>query len=296
MTRNVYVGTDVDNVLAAQSADEIPVLVAEAFQGLLATDFHERARLLAREVAWTGPHLIGLQEISTIRLQSPGDAIAGGTEPAQTVLFDYLDILLEALTARGLRYRPVAVIQNADVEVPMLTSVDPLSFDDVRLTDFDVILARNDVKTSDAFGMNYQARLTIPFGPGLTIEIRRGVVGVRAKIDGQSYRFVNTHLEPAPIPDLLPIQLAQAEELLSILDAEPDPTVLVGDLNTPAPSGETYQLIAARGYNDVWLERSGPPDDGATCCHAADRASLRRQRRAARARVDPGALVVPQSP
>lgn len=273
MTRNVYVGTDVDRVLAAESAEQIPILVAEAFQGLQDTDFRERARLLAREITWTRPHLIGLQEVSTIRLQSPGDAIGGGTQPAETVLFDYLDILLETLSAHGLRYRAVAVVQNADVEVPMLTSVEPLSFDDVRLTDFDVILARDDVQTSDVLSHNYAARLSVPFGPGLIIEIPRGVVAVRAKVRGRTYRFVNTHLEPASIPDLLPLQLAQAQELLAILAGETDPVILVGDLNTHAPVGDSYQLVISSGFTDVWLERSGGPDEGNTCCHATDLAN-----------------------
>jgi hypothetical protein len=269
MTRNVYVGTDVDRVLAASAAEEIPVLAAEAFQGLLATDFGERARLFAREIAWTNPHLVGLQEISTIRVQSPGDAAMGGAQAAKTVVFDYLDILLAALEAEGLAYRAVATVQNADVEIPMLAGTDPLTFDDVRLTDFDVILARDDVPTADPLGQNYVARLTVPFGEGTVIEVPRGMVAVTATVQGRSYRFVNTHLEPVPVPELVPLQLAQAQELVSVLQAATDPVILVGDFNTHATEGDTYQLLVAQGFADVWLEQIAKPVQF-TCCHALD--------------------------
>ncbi len=270
MTRNVYVGTDVDRVLGATSPEELPVLAAEAFQGLYATDFRKRAQLIAREIAWTNPHLIGLQEISTIRIQSPGDAIAGGTQPAETVVFDYLDVLLQAISAEGLSYRPVAVVQNADAEVPMVTGSEPLTFDDVRLTDFDVILARQDVTVADPLSRNYMARLAVPFGPGLTIEVPRGVAAVTASVEGRTVRFVNTHLEPASQPALVPLQLAQARELVSLLAAETDPVILVGDLNTYAPVGETYQLLIDEGFVDAWLQQTRPSAGDMTCCHALD--------------------------
>ena len=112
MTRNIYVGTDVDVVLAAQNPEQVPVLVAQAFQTLLATNFQERAKALADEIKRNRPHLVGLQEVSLIRTQSPGDAVVGGTTPAETVLFDYLAILMDALKKRGLRYRVAGIIAD----------------------------------------------------------------------------------------------------------------------------------------------------------------------------------------
>lgn len=270
MTRNVYVGADVDRILAAGSPEEIPLLAAEEFQNLLATDFRVRARQFAREIAWTRPHLIGLQEISTIRRQSPGDAAIGGTTPAEDVVFDYLDILMETLAARRLKYRVAAIIQNFDVEIPMLAGTDPLAFDDVRLTDFDVLLARVDVQTSDPLALNYQAKLSVPIGGGPVIEIPRGVVVVTATVNGHRYRVANSHLEPLTVPELLPLQMAQAQELLGILAGGELPVILMGDLNSPAPLGETYQFITGNGYDDAWLNRRGRPNEGFTCCHALD--------------------------
>lgn len=49
MSRNVYMGTDLDVLLRAKSPEDIPILAAEALQTLLATNFEERAVLLAED-------------------------------------------------------------------------------------------------------------------------------------------------------------------------------------------------------------------------------------------------------
>ncbi|MCI0692236.1 endonuclease/exonuclease/phosphatase family protein [candidate division KSB1 bacterium] len=268
MTRNIYVGADVDAVLAAQSPEQVPVLVAQAFQTLLATNFHERAQALADEIQRNRPHLIGLQEVSLIRTQSPGDAVVGGTTPAETVLFDYLAILMDALKQRGLCYKVAGQIANADVEVPMLVNTDPLAFDDVRLNDYDVVLARQDVEIIHVAQANYEARLEVP---SLGAEIPRGFVAVKARINDETIRFVNTHLEPASIPELLPIQLGQAQELAAFLQNETLPIVLVGDLNTLAPTGKTYQFLQEEGFLDLWTLKSNRDEgEGYTSPHDAD--------------------------
>ncbi len=268
MTWNVYVGTDVDKILAAQTPEEIPALVAEAFQTLLATNFPERADFMAKSIARMRPHLIGLQEISTIRIQSPGDAVIGGTIPAENVLFDYLGILLAALENHGQHYTVAGIIQDTDVEVPMLTGVDPLTFDDVRLTDFDVVLARDDVPISNVVQANYNTVLPAPTFPGLNII--RGYVAVDAKIHHRVYRFVNTHLESA----FDPVQLGQAQELMAALVSETKPVILVGDFNSDAVQEEaTYQFIESNGFIDTWplVRRADPRNPlGLTSPHDAD--------------------------
>ena len=151
MTRNVYVGADVDAVLAVDNPADIPLLATEIFQMLEITNFHERAFSLVKEIKWTRPHLIGLQEISTIRTQIPGDALIDPTPDAPDIAYDYLDILLQTLADCGLDYYVAGLIENTDVEVPMVVGFDdgaPL-FGDVRLTDYDVVLARGDVSVSN---------------------------------------------------------------------------------------------------------------------------------------------------
>ncbi len=247
MSQNVYYGFDVGPLLAAQSPGEIPVLAAQAFQQILLTSFAERAEAMADKIARERPHLIALQEVALFRIQSPGDAVAGGAVPAETVLFDHLEILKAALAARGLDYQVAGRVQNVDVELPMIVGVDPLAFDDIRLTDFDVVLARADVAVSNVVAANYQARAPVP---SLGLEIPRGYVALDADL-GQNRvcRFATTHLEDSPFED---VQLLQAQELAASLAGESKPVVLVGDFNSPAPAGGTYAFLGSQGYVDLW--------------------------------------------
>lgn len=267
MARNVYVGADIFRVFDATTPDELPLVVAGILQTVLDTDFPARSEALAREVARHRPHLIGLQEVSLIRVQSPGDFLIGNPQPAETELLDYLEILLARLAARGLDYRVAAVVENADVELPFLAGIvgGVPQLDDVRLTDRDVILARGDVDTSDALSRNYAINFSVPFGTG-SIDFLRGFTAVDATVHGRTVRFVNTHLE---VESLVPvIQQLQTAELLAELAAEEHPVVLVGDFNSsPAdPFPAPYGQLAFAGYTDTWLRRLGRPEDGATCC------------------------------
>ncbi|PTL85651.1 endonuclease/exonuclease/phosphatase family protein [Vitiosangium sp. GDMCC 1.1324] len=260
MTRGLSPGMGVERVLEAPTAAELPARAAEMFGALSHEALSARARKLADEIQYARPHLIGLQQVTQVRLQSPGDSLFGGTQPAEAVYLDALPVLLGELEARGLHYREVARVRNADVEVPLLSGPGP-TFDDVRLTDFDVILARADVDVSEVRTGNYGARREVS-RPGLEpVTLPRGWASVAAKVEGRKYRFVSTHLEPAPDEEGLRVQLAQARELISTLRGEPLPVVLVGDFNTPANLGRmgapTYRELLLADYVDVWTRRLG---------------------------------------
>ena len=97
---------------------------------------------------------------------------------------------------------------------------------------------------------------------GQSLELERGWTSIRATVRGFTFRFVNTHLEPADFS--AEVQVAQAAELLGILSAESGPTVLVGDLNsspdgTPTPAARSF---LEAGFQDSWA----PKGDGDTCC------------------------------
>jgi hypothetical protein len=270
MDWNIYIGTNVDTVLTASDPSEVPDIVAWAFELLLSTNFPERAQAIANQILIHRPALIGLQEVTLLRSQSPGDAIVGGIVPAEDVLINYLDVLLFALKLRGLNYKVAGMIQNADVEVPVPTD-DPAVYDDIRVTDSDVILVRHDVEISRVTAENYQVFLTVSLPP-FNIDILRGYVAVDAKIGARTYRFVNTHLEPFVVD---PIQIAQAQELLQTLDNETLPVIMVGDFNSRAPSGITYQMVTSRDYVDVWTQNRLIPflrknKEGYTSPHDAD--------------------------
>jgi len=134
-------------------------------------------------------------------------------------------------------------------------------------------------------GCNYGVVAEAPLQSGDTIFVERGYVGVDAMVNGQAYRFVNTHLEvryPAPSPDARFIQAAQAYELLFTMAAFLPPIdeelLLVGDINS-SPEDEPINTIYGLAvppymqfsslFADTWNLRPGKPK-GYTCCQADD--------------------------
>lgn len=260
MTQNVYVGGYVDRILTATDPNQVPVLVAITFQELMFSDVPARLGAIADEIGRTNPQLVGLQEISLVRYQSPSDAIYGGTTPATIPILDFLQILEASLAARGLDYQVAGVIENVDIELPMIVSPPPnLAFDDVRLTDYDVVLARGDVEISNVEEVSYDDFISFAGYP-----IHRGYVAVDATIGNRTYRFANTHLEP----DDLDTRNDQAEQLIAALDGRENPVIIVGDLNTPAPYGDVYNTFLTAGYVDAWDHNVVPfAGDGLTNPH-----------------------------
>src|SRR4051794_32912760 len=97
MTQNLYQGTELEHVLAAQTQEQFALGVATDYANVIATNFKERADALAAEIVRAGPALVGLQEVALWRTQLPFDP----TSAPQTVAFDFLQILLDALADRG---------------------------------------------------------------------------------------------------------------------------------------------------------------------------------------------------
>jgi endonuclease/exonuclease/phosphatase family metal-dependent hydrolase len=293
MTQNIYVGANLFKIL--DETRSVPETAAEIFSDIQATDFHQRAEAIADGIAKHRPHLIGLQEVSLIRTQCPDDIVFPPNDPtpnATNVYADYLQILLDALNVRGLDYEVAAIVENADVELPVfnlgLLLDCPDSLFDARLTDYDVTLKRSDVDVTFTLSDNYLANFPVPTPAG-PIVFTRGYNIVDVDIKGRSYRFVNTHLEVSGNPFANGFQFAQAFELTQILDGlaagfGDEIVVLVGDLNSDPAEGPlvecalpptfdtfglcptAYAVMASNAYTDTWAVRNSAPDDGFTCC------------------------------
>jgi hypothetical protein len=253
MTRNLYLGADLAPALQATSGLEFALAVTSIWGKVVANDFHLRAELVAAEIARSRPELVGLQEAYLWRTQEPGDAIAGGTTPATTVAYDYVEDLLAALAARGQDYRVVEQIELFDFEAPTLLDLD------VRMTDRQVILARRGVEVSNPRGETYGTLLPVPV-LGTTVLVKRGWTAVDAELRGEWVTFVNTHLESI----YAPVRVAQGMELAALLSATPGKVVLVGDLNS-LPGTEAAAVLAGAGLEDAWAALH-PRRDGFTCC------------------------------
>ena len=280
MTQNLYVGADLLRIINAASPEQVPIAVAQTLTVIKQTNFIERAESIADQIKEEKPDLIGLQEVSLIRLQSPSDFFIGNPQNAQQVLYDYLEILLAALERRGLHYYVASSVDNADVEVPAFTGVDSAGtpqFIDVRLSDRDVILARKNIKTSNPTSANYQINLILPIAGG-TIPFTRGYTAVDAKVRGITYRVVNTHLEVKGEGMISAVQALQTQELVGMLANETLPLVLLGDFNsspTDPIDPDTgiippYQQLSWAGYVDAWLQGEDAAQSGFTCCQSED--------------------------
>ena len=267
MSWNNYLGADISQIFLANTPEEFVTIVGETYNKIQESNYKERANSIAEEIQETQPDLIGLQEMSLLRTQTPSD---GPTTPATTISLDYLQILLDALNQRGLIYEPVVVQTAFDGEVPGLISGNLV---DIRLTDREVVLARadRDFTLSNIQGGQFDATfsVTTPFG---SINIPRAWVSVDVTFDkGDKARFISTHLEPILHPQLSPIiQAQQADELLNGLGNTNLPVILVGDFNSNADGSgtPTYSKLIDAGFIDAWTIKG--KGDGFTCCQAAD--------------------------
>lgn len=269
MTRNLYLGGDITRPLAALAAPpdrqaEVFVAANSTLRAIVdQTNFPLRAKQLAREIDQRKPDLIGLQEVALWR-HGPLDG-----SPAETVDYDFLQILQNELAALGENYHVAHVQPESDVAGP---AVFDGSLQNIRLTMRDVVLERahNGVHVTSASGANYQARIPLTIA-GQSLSFIRGYDVVDVKAGGQRLRFVNTHLES----QLSDVAYAQAQELLAG-PAAPNgiPTIVVCDCNsdpldTSVKPGEThahqdpYLLITGSGFSDEWL-RFAPAEAGFT--------------------------------
>src|SRR3954452_21115858 len=159
MTRNLYVGTGVGDVFRASSWSELVAAGSRAWAAVLASDFPARAGALADEIAQAGPDVVGLQEVTLWRDQTPGDLLTQPVPNATGAAFDFLAILRGELSARGVPYVPVATSTGADVEFPRQGPGSGVI--DLRLTDRDVLMVRADL--ADRFSNPRAARYTAQF-------------------------------------------------------------------------------------------------------------------------------------
>jgi hypothetical protein len=273
MTRNIYLGADLSPLFAVTSIEELIAVATRVWAIVQETDFPARAKLLAEEIVDSEPHIVGLQEVSLWRTQTPSDG--SPTPNATDVEYDFLQILLQEIRRRGGRYAPVATVDNFDGEVPILT---PSGLQDLRLTDRDVMLARTDLprqelSVANGQGRNFDARIRIPNPVLGEIVVLRGWTAVDVMVRGIPSRVVNTHLEVVDPR----VQIAQGDELLAGPLQTTLPAVLVGDLNSAADGNgapgqsdtPTYQNILDAGFVDSWRDRP-IRSLGYTCCQAED--------------------------
>jgi endonuclease/exonuclease/phosphatase family metal-dependent hydrolase len=247
MTYNLYLGANLQPLLAADPAT-VAGLAQEVWDHVEQVDFRLRARAIARLIDGSDPEVVGLQEVALWER---------GASPASLApVYDFQQILLDALAHRGERYRPVSTSRN--FQSPPV----PLASGGVgRFTDRDVIIVRDGepasvLKVSDPRAALFAARIPLPNPLLGGAAIVRGWASVDVKVRGKSLRFVDTHLEAFSAG----VRALQAQELAGILAASPLPVVLVGDLNSrPTDAAGAYGILTGSvGLDDAWVAVHGP--------------------------------------
>ncbi len=275
MSRNLYLGADLGPAIDAASVCAAVDAAGTILNDVDASNFTERAPLLAAEIRKAKPDLVGLQEAALWRYQADADFTK---TPATTVRYDFLQELLGAL---GGRYRVAVVQDEFDQELPADRDGSDATQDaslplcgadeDGRLTMRDAILIRkgSKVKVSGARQAQFTHRFAVKLGGMIDIAVPRGWVSVEGRLGSKRFRFVDTHLESFGDPS---IRAAQARELVAA--GGPYRTrkqlIAVGDFNsgsakdgvgpglTKAGDGKAYAALVGFGLTNLGTRQ--------TCC------------------------------
>ena len=255
MTRNMYIGADVDVAIAALAtpdpSDDLPALLT-ALETLQRTDFAARVQAMADEIARNRPQVVGVQEAYEL---SVTPALLG--LPGSPIQINFLEALQWALGARGLNYTVAA--RNTTTDATVANGA-------VHIVDHDALLVDAGHVTLEGPPVEavFQANIG-EVAPG--VSILRGYVARQATVDGVPMLLVNSHPEPGKAAEIVGLRYYQALELAQVIGAAPR-VVLLGDLNDVAGS-PMYQVLAGAQLVDTWASMR-PSVEGLTCCHLPD--------------------------
>ncbi len=255
MTRNMYFGADLSPLFSATAA-QLGTKAAAAYLQLQQSDVPARLQADAKEIASAKPDLVALQE-AVIWSELPSG------NRASKVVYDFVTGLKADLSTLGSPYTVAASSNGFSGALP----VPGVGL--VALQDRDVILVRaHDSRLSVSHPTNgiYRHYLTVHVA-GFAIKVKRGWAAVDASAGGRQFHVIATHLEAYSNP----VRDAQAQELLTLVRDDSEPTLVLGDVNSPASGAgsATYDAVRNAGLGDAWAA-ANPGASGFTCCRAAD--------------------------
>lgn len=235
-TRNIYLGSDVG--IAMKKLPNFPAAAQFMWDQVVATDFSQRAPLLAQELLSSGASVIGIQEATTWKCRA-------GLFSKEIVVHDFLADLIDALKTKGANFT-VAEFDNRQAlnpgfeisPIPHVTLVRdkklfPSLFGKERVacgfTISDALLIRDDVEVLDAGTSEYSATYSII--PTL-MTIYRGYAWADLKVGASTIRAITTHLESLWDSNKIPNAALQADQLISDLSNAKMPVIVMGDFNS----------------------------------------------------------------
>jgi hypothetical protein len=186
---------------------------------------------------------VGLQEAVLWRTQKP----AGATPHATHVAFDFVKLLVSALSKEGLHYRAAAITNNLDFQLP---GSFPGGSMDIRYTDRVAIIVRRGVKVSNVQQKNFVAHSSVPL-VGTSVPVPDGFASVDAKLGTKRFRFVTSHLVGTPDPNAPSIRAAEANELINGPFKTTLPVIFTCDCNSKVGTA-THSVLTGAGLKDIW--------------------------------------------
>jgi Endonuclease/Exonuclease/phosphatase family len=258
MQVNLYIGAGLHPIVALDPTDpdyltKLVNAVTGVFYEIVASQPDVRLAGVANAIVARMPDIVTVEEATLLCNQSPGDLIVGGNSPATNVVFDYVQVLVDALAARGAQYAVVSTSDEWNVEMPMF-NLQTGTIDDLRQTDREAILVRTGLPPGQfraSHPQNGHFTNVIVF-PSIGLSFTRGWCSADVSIRGRDFRCICAHLEEETAPQ---VQALQAQELLNGPANVNLPVMIVGDFNAD-PYGRdgsfAYDLFAAAGFSDAW--------------------------------------------
>jgi endonuclease/exonuclease/phosphatase family metal-dependent hydrolase len=253
MSRNLYLGADIIKLVGAPDLAGEEQQVNALYETVQATNYPERVKRLAQEIADNKPDLIGLQEVSRYYRTPEG---AATDAPATVVLYDWMALLQAQLKQLKQPYKVVQEQTELDITTPSAAGYG------LRLKLGNAVMVRTGkgAKVGKVKGLSGeftdQLHVSIPSGP---VDLHRGYAGLDGVVAGKKFRFLAPHAEA--------YSAAAANGQFKQLLAGPAkskklPTIIAGDFNSdPADPGDdnAYNTVIGAGYVDTGKR-------AATCC------------------------------
>ena len=237
MTRNIYLGADVG--VALELLPDFPSAAQFMWDQMRATDFEKRSKALAKELVLYQPDVVGIQEATKWVCKR-------GIFSRKKTIYDFLQLLIDETKRQGVGYSLATKDGKSAFNtgfsipaIPRLTVVrDPTLFVPILGGESascgfeiaDAILIRDDFngEITQVGNSEYKEYYTVV---PLVMEIYRGYSWVDLELDGQTIRFVTTHLESLFDEESEPHSSIQVTQLIADLAATKSPLVVMGDFN-----------------------------------------------------------------
>lgn len=241
MSWNIYLGADVSGIINAKPQD-VPSRMTALWNMAQQTDFRLRAEAIAEQIVTVQPDVIGLQEVyrwSQVQRRSLSHP------SSETVIYDFLPLLLDELHKRGQQYFSTGRSFGINVLLPTTKGYD------VRMEDSVAMLVRagsdHDLEWENPRQGRFHQALRVKID-GEFFDISRGWISIDLRRGDGVVRVINTHIEYFDAQ----VQPAQVDELLEGPASVAGPLVLMGDFNCK-PDSPAWQTLLDAGYQDAWV-------------------------------------------